>query len=172
MIASKVTFSSKTREMLNYRPLSQGDKSKLRKRRVKEFIRELPTGEAQTKELIAAAGYDISRDSQYATGWQFIKGMTRRKEIGYNDGPASQKLVKHWYIPGDAKTTNKVPKREEDEGDKPEPKHEDADKGKDEMTTLPPASLHSAQTLLHQAKEFSWQQNSDSLREFLRWLGY
>lgn len=105
MHASKVTFSRETRMALTARPLSRGQKSKLRQQRVLEFIREQVNNEAQARDLIYAAGYDASKEDEYGRGWAFISGLVRRGVLIKEDGSdPKNSYVKRWTIPGDVKT--------------------------------------------------------------------
>ena len=168
MIASKVSFSAHTREMLNARPLSRTHKSRLRQQRIVEYIRELPLGECKKSDLIAAAGWDMSVLNQYANGWQLIESMRKKNVIRMTDGSdPKNSYIKKWEVVADIHVTKPAV----------EPR-----KSFEEVTGVPIAPtlpqlepvietpITVPDDLLEQAKNFAWNTNSDSLREFLAWL--
>lgn len=176
MIASKVSFSQHTKEMLNARPLSQKHKIKLRKQRILEFIRELPHGECQKADLIAAAGWDISVSNQYANGWAFVDRMKKNKVIQMSDGSNPRNsYIKKWEVVADIHVTKPadIPRVEP-------PKKLPLAGGIGVSTPSVGTPLpilervvvadEPSGDLLEQAKNFAWNTNSDSLREFVAWL--
>lgn len=185
MIASKVSFSQHTKELLNARPLSRTAKSKLRRQRIVEYIRELPFGECQRHELITAGGWNISDQSQYSSGWSFIKGLQNKNVIRMSDGTNPRNTyVKKWEVvadtrvtkPADHTVTNDHGKMTYPEGDgettlKPVIgiRTDGALPPRPPMPMLEPV-ISQPDDLLEQAKNFAWNTNSDSLREFIAWV--
>lgn len=186
MIASKVSFSTHTREMLNARPLSRTHKAKLRTQRIVEFIRELPYGECKKADLIMAGGWDMNISSHYANGWSFIERMVKNKIIRMTDGTAPRNsYVKKWEVLAD---THIIKPRVQTIEFPTEPADHTVtnDHGKmtwpaaDGVVSLtpqlepvipqPPFVEEPTDDLLEQAKNFAWNTNSDSLREFVAWV--
>lgn len=186
MIASKVSFSQHTKELLNARPLSRTAKSKLRRQRIVEYIRELPFGECQRHELITAGGWNISDQSQYSSGWSFIKGLQNKNVIRMSDGTNPRNTyVKKWEVVADTRVTKPADHTvTNDHGTMTFP-------AADGVKTLEPTvaqridfKLETDATspdikikevtlpddLLELAKNFAWNTNSDSLREFVVWV--
>jgi hypothetical protein len=174
MEASKITFSQHTKAALNARPMSKAAKAKLRRERVKDFIRSQPAGTIiKQTDLAIAAGYDKSQGH----GWAFINRMVKNKHI---DKDTSEGVSKpSWTVRGDAKI--KPPLKAELPKDMPEV----ADKTPESVAAkiakqLPKFDMHlteidqlkevSAGMVTQQAKEFAWTYNSDSLRDFIKWL--
>lgn len=181
MIASKVSFSQHTKELLNARPLSRTAKAKLRRQRVVEYIRELPFGECQKSDLITAAGWDISVQPQYANGWAFIERLKKHKVIRMSEGTNPRNShVKKWEVVGDVKVTKPAvePRKTFEEiVNKPifsaAPVEQRIDFKLKTDATSPDIKIEEmtvTDDLLEQAKNFAWNTNSDSLREFLAWL--
>lgn len=181
MIASKVSFSQHTKELLNARPLSRTAKSKLRRQRIVEYIRELPFGECQRHELITAGGWNISDQSQYSSGWSFIKGLQNKNVIRMSDGTNPRNTyVKKWEVvadtrvtkPADHTVTNDHGKMTYPAGDGETTlgvRTDGALPPRPPMPMLEPV-ITQPDDLLEQAKNFAWNTNSDSLREFVAWL--
>lgn len=168
MEASKVSFSQHTKEMLNARPLSRTHKAKLRKQRIVEYIRELPFGECQKSDLIAAAGWDIKVVQQYSNGWSFIERLRKNKVIRMSDGTdPKNSYIKKWEVVADTHVTKPadIPRVEpvEEVGEVTWPEPADG-------PTPPPADERKTVNLLDEAKNFAWTMNSDSLREFVAWV--
>lgn len=179
MEASKVSFTRHTRELLNARPMSRTARSKLRVQRVKEYIRELPFGECQKADLIAAAGYDTRVQQQYANGWAFIQRLIRTKVIQATEGSnPKNSYVKKWVVLGDV-TVTKTAKQFNEDGDIPgiELKgvnsitvHDVNVEPENEVPTPGPVREPVLVDLIQSAKDFAWNTNSDSLREFVAWV--
>jgi hypothetical protein len=167
MIASKVSFSQHTKELLNARPLSRTAKNKLRRQRVIEYIREIPFGECRRADLITAGGWDISNESQYSSGWSFIKNLQKKNIIRMSDGTnPKNSYIKKWEVVGDTRITKPATEQRIDFELKTDATSPDI---KIEAVTLPePATM--PDDLLEQAKNFAWNTNSDSLREFIAWV--
>jgi hypothetical protein len=204
MMASKVSFSAHTKEMLNARPLSRKHKAGLRRQRIVEFIRELPYGECKKSDLIEAAGWDISVKQQYANGWSFIERLRKYKVIQMSEGSnPKNSYIKKWVVMGDVHIVRPAhadigPGYTHSEGDnclnKPTKRtiinnHGDMmyPEGDGEISIkedgyLPPRTALQLEpvipveeepkpiNLLEAAKEFAWNTNSDSLREFVAWV--
>jgi len=169
MIASKVSFSQHTKELLNARPLSRTAKSKLRRQRIVEYIRELPLGECQRHELITAGGWNISDQSQYSSGWSFIKGLQNKNIIRMSDGTdPKNSYVKKWEVVADTRVVKPAVSHTvtNDHGTMTFP-------ATDGVVSLAPQLepvIDTPDDLLEQAKNFAWNTNSDSLREFIAWV--
>lgn len=165
MEVSKLSFTQHTRDLLNARPLSRTAKGKLRKQRIIEYIRELPFGECQKADLITAGGWDISNQPQYSSGWTFLKGLEKKKVIKMSDGTNPKNFnVKKWEVVADIKTI-KPRSTFQEILDKPM----FPDVPKLEPVIMPEKEVPSGD-LLEQAKNFAWNTNSDSLREFVAWI--
>jgi hypothetical protein len=163
MIASKVSFSAHTKEMLNARPLSRTARAKLRRQRIVEYIRELPFGECKKADLITAGGWDMSISSHYANGWSFIERMVKNNIIRMTEGSnPKNSYIKKWEVVAD---THIIKPRVETVQFRSEPAPV-----AEETPVVEPADEPSTFSLLEEAKNFAWNTNSDSLREFVAWV--
>jgi hypothetical protein len=109
MIANKVTFSQETIAKINSTPyLTRKRKAELRKERIKEYIREQPSGTfISMSDLIAAGGY---KQTQYASAWAFIDRMIRTGEITRHPDPSQpNKNRTAWSVNGDVNTRKPLP---------------------------------------------------------------
>jgi hypothetical protein len=179
MIASKVGFTQHTRELLNARPLSRTDKSRIRKQRIIEYIREVKYGECQKSDLIAAAGWDISNGQQYSNGWSFVDRLIKNKVIQMSDGSNSRNTyIKKWVVLADVHTVKvengkmTVPPQDGETTLGPVEIKKDGF-----VSPRPPLQLEpvipaddATIDLVSAAKDFAWNTNSDSLREFVAWV--
>jgi hypothetical protein len=143
MQASRVTISAKTKEALAYKGLDFKKRQQVKRERVYAFLSLQPNHQATISDLIAAAGYRTDDTKQYNSGHAFISTMIKRSLIG-NQGERSYK--KTWW------TIKDLPKVKDIEL----PQH------KPEVPKQPP--------LLQLAQEYVWTHDSDSLREFIKWL--
>jgi hypothetical protein len=106
MQASKVKFSQETKAALIARPLSKQAKAKLRRERVKDYIRSQPVGTIiKQTDLAMVAGYDKSQGH----GWAFINRMIAKKHITKDTSEGAKRPS--WTVVGDAHTV--TPKRGE-----------------------------------------------------------
>jgi DNA-binding MarR family transcriptional regulator len=92
------------------RDLTKGEKIKLRRKRIIEYIASLPAGMPITiRELVEAAGYDVSIDSQKMTGYSMVKTMEKNGVIKSQPDPL-EKAKRVWFLPDDGvKTTIAAP---------------------------------------------------------------
>lgn len=174
MYASKVSFSAQTKEMLTSPALSRMARAKLRRKRILEFIRETPNGEAHKYDLIAAAGFNPDDDSSYGRGWAIVRSLEKKGIIFATDGSdPKDRHLKQWTISADVKTrvTNNNGKMTVPKGDgKTTLKPADQTFPVVPTTFAPPKLEPTVPTTLEeQAKDFAWQMNSDSLRDFIAW---
>lgn len=164
--------------MLNARPLSRTHKAKLRRQRIVEFIRELPYGECKKADLIMAGGWDMNISSHYANGWSFIERMVKNKILRMTDGSnLKNSYIKKWEVVADIHT---IKPRVQTIEFPTEPADHTVTNDHGKMTypatdgvvslapQLEPVIL--GDDLLEQAKNFAWNTNSDSLREFVAWV--
>lgn len=175
MQASKVSFSQQTKAALNARPMSKAAKAKLRRERVKDYIRSQPVGTIiKQTDLATVAGYDQSQGH----GWAFIARMVKTGHITKDTSEGSHKPS--WTVRGDAKVVKPkkgvVGKLEGvtvmPEVQIPElPYPADMPRFHFETDKLEDFNDMADGRTKQLAKEFAWQYNSDSLREFIKWLG-
>lgn len=155
MEASKVTIN----QALLDNKLGKKGKVRLRTNGVKDLIRSKEAGHLFSyRDLIYAAGY---REDQYGTGWAFIKRLIKNNKIKIVDEqPGKRKQA--YCVPGDVQTRpgpygTTIPPEE------PKPQEADAPKGLVGNVEV----LYSIENIVHNAKQFAWEHNSDSLREFI-----
>lgn len=164
MQASKVKFSQETKAALNARPLSKAAKAKLRRERVKDYIRSQPAGAIiKQTELAAAAGYDQSQGH----GWAFVNRMIKNGHITKDTSEGAHRPS--WTVKGDARVVRQ--KAEVKVPDQPMPTPEPTQHFRFEATSTSEFAEAANGWTKQLAKEFAWQYNSDSLREFIKWLG-
>jgi hypothetical protein len=181
MIASKVSFSTHTKEMLNARPMSRTHRAKLRRQRIVEYIRELPFGECKKADLIMAGGWDMSVSSQYANGWSFIERMVKNKVIRMTEGTnLKNSYIKKWEVVADTRIVKPATTVTNDHGKMTYPESDGEISLKKDGYLPPRPSLQLEPVipeeepkpinLVDAAKDFAWNTNSDSLREFVAWV--
>lgn len=155
MIASKVTISQETRAKLDNPVLTRKKKNKLREELVKDCIRAQRGGIATKQQLIAAAGFDPdARSNGYATGITLLHSMVRKGIISHEN---TKKFKKTWTVKEDVRVTP-TPKQVAREIVKPEAVVELKEFKMDKLT------------LVDMAKQFAWTNNSDSLRDFIKYV--
>lgn len=152
MEASKLVISA---ENLRFKPMSRGKRSQLRKENIKALIRSRPAG-----SKITSADFQAVTGAKYQTIWSMLNSMIRKGEITRTPMPGKTKLYS-WVVNEDVKVTK--PSVDEapsaDKQDTPERSQPDEHTATDKT----PSSL------LVSAKDFAWETNSDSLREFVQW---
>ena len=178
MIASKVSFSQKTREALD-RPMTPLQRRKIKINRVKEYVRSVPSGQKiRLTDLYFAAGYTKATKS---AGYQFIKKIADKGIIKlHGDKNTEFRVV---TIPEDVKVTkpaetpeaNKTEQKVDEAVNKVNHKLEAAQYLKAPEAPLPlprelGISLEFASQVKRLAKEYSWRSNDDSLRGFINSL--
>ena len=159
MNVSKLTITQETREKLNNPALSPIRKRELREQMIIESIRKAVGGTRTKQELIAAAGFSpIGTSNEYANGLALITSMVKRGLITHND---TSSFKKNWTVLADVKTRPIIKPKPEviaKEVVQPEPELV--------VEERPKVQVNKG-TLLNLAKEFAWEKNSDSLREFI-----
>lgn len=158
MEASKVTLNQDMRNALNNPILDKKKKRELKIKRIKEYIMSKPNGTKMSmKDLMYEAGYDVDR--QYAVGWVFVNNLIKKRIIIATDIPKSMK--KTFVVPG---TTIKEPDNPVESSNTPE----------DDAMVVSDVSEKKNYKLIEvveaKAKQFAWENNSDSLREFIKFL--
>lgn len=154
MEASKVTIDPNT---MRSAVMSNKRKRELRTELVKAYIRSVPSGSPITiKELGLAAQFT---DKQAASANQFVtrlvlNGVLQRERIPH-------KNASYWTIPGDAETVD------EDHTWNP-PARAVAEAALPVETDFDQS--HNPTMVEERAKQFAWDKDSDSLREFVAWL--
>lgn len=158
MNASKVIITQETRARLNNEALSPAKKRQLREQMIIESIRKAVGGTRTKQELIAAAGYSPdAKSNSYAMGHTLVNSMIRRGLITHNNTRAFRK---NWTVLSEVTVT-------------PQPKavaEAIVEKKKEAVELVveeKPKVIVNKGTLLNLAKQFAWEKNSDSLREFI-----
>lgn len=185
MIASKVTFSRETQAALLNPALDFKKKRELRINRVKEFVREHPAGHKfRMMDLIAAAGYNPDNPGNYASGFGFITALNKRGIINIEK---TKQYGKEVTIPGDenivkegrqtiaeirAEEAAKEAKETETPVNEPD---NSVELDKPEVVTFTRleyqvVDVEEVRRIENLAREFSWNNDSDSLREFIKSL--
>ena len=136
--------------------LSPTRKRELREEMIKDRIRNTVDGACTKQELVASAGLNPdARSNEYAKGVAMINSMVKRRIISFL--PTTQ-FRKTWSVVTDVKVT-------------PSPKEMAASvMPKDIMVALQEYPTVEKMKLVDMAKEFAWQNNSDSLREFIQYV--
>jgi hypothetical protein len=164
MQASKLSFFESTKFQLNSNPIlkSKSAKSKLRRTRVIDFIKEYPVGSKFTKsDLIYAAGYT---QQQYGQGFAFIQRMEKDGIIFIENTKKFKKEVNVLKDPRqDGRTTVIAPPAT----DEPVPTEDAPEDAEDEVMAKDIDFIIKIEKI---ARTFAWKENSDSLREFVKSL--
>lgn len=156
MNVSKVSFSRETRALLDNPVLDRRKRLRLRRDRVTEYIKEQPAGKPiQIGEIIAVAGYDIRNRATYNLGYQFIRGLIKKDVIRCDK--LKGKRTAAWSVPGMVRHI--PPKDTKDTSPSDDQKLQDF--------TTKTSNINDIES---RARQFAWYSNSDSLREFIRWL--
>jgi hypothetical protein len=141
MEASKVTINP---DKLKYEQMTEKQRTELRARNIIDLIRNTPAGERITlMQFMKAAGYRTYQSADSKLKSMIRQGLISKTEL---DHPKT-----YAYSINDGTLT--APKREPAK----EVQHFD--------DIQPPF-----QTLGDYAKQFVWEANSDSLRDFVRWM--
>lgn len=178
MQASKVTLSRETRAEIASNPLlhSRKAKSRFRAQKIIDYINSKPSGHKfGTVELISVAGYT---DDQYASGYAFVK---RLQKDGILWIEKNNKFKKGFVVckNADGSKLNTVKVSEPKKHEIPE---ETVEKVSDEDKIVEEKAKQAEMCMISErnesfrnevkslAKDFAWDHNSDSLREFINKL--
>lgn len=169
MNASKVTLSANMMEAMARPGMTRKHRQKLRVQAVKDYIRSKPAGTPITiADLALVAGYRSAGSGSTAINKLVSKGvLAKTKDID------SFKWI--WTVPGDvhvSSTTNPAFEM------KPDAKPYGIDQDiKPSTEKNPPKglagsvqTLYSVENIVANAKQYSWEHNSDSLRGFISTL--
>lgn len=153
MVANNVIITPETKARLAYKELSPVKKRELREEMIKERIRNTADGACTKQELVAAAGLNPdAHTSEYSKGVGMINSMIKRGIISYLP---THKFRKTWSVRTDVKVKNKPV----DKAVIPE-----------KVVVALQERLVTRNELLDVAKDFAWQNNSDSLRDFITYV--
>jgi hypothetical protein len=156
MIASKLIITQETREKLNNPVLSPTKKRELRERMIKDKINNSIDSKFTKQELVVAAGFNpITTTNEYANGLGLVNSMVKRHIIMHNNTTEFRKV---WTVIDNMKVTP-TPKQVAGSVVKKEP-----------VVVLSEKTELDKVTLVDMAKEFSWRENSDSLRNFIAYM--
>lgn len=159
MIASKLVITSETRAKLNNPVLTPAKKLELREQLIVEYIRK-NLRPITKQELIVAGGYNASATSQsYANGLNLITRMIKRNVISHNNTKEFRKL---WTVTEDVKVRPIAQKITELPAMIPKDS-----KLSQYQLTLEPVQELKKESLIDMAKQWAWENNSDSLRDFI-----
>jgi hypothetical protein len=140
MEASKVTINP---DKLKYEQMTKKQRNELRGRNIIDLIRNTPAGERITlMQFKEASGYRTFQSADGKLKSMIMQGLISRIEL---DRPKT-----YTYSINDG--TVLAPKREPAKEVKP-------------LDAQPPF-----QSLGDYAKQYAWEANSDSLRDFVRWM--
>lgn len=162
MEASKISVNP---ELLKFRPLTLMQQRKIREQRIIELIRSKPAG-TKIKLRDFAAVIEMTPDSTA----RLIHKMIERKKL--SQFPATGQARKSYTVLADVKVQKAGPPA----AVLPDSRDMKAENFKlrfppvvERIPTPQPRPTTPPNTLVQDAKEFSWQFNSDSLREFVAW---
>lgn len=147
MEASKLKISP---EHLRFKPMPKAKRSALRRENIKALIRSKPAG-----TVIALADFSAATQSSQASAHSMVKTMIKRGEIikVYAEGHARR----YAYV-----VNEPVVKQPAKPKATPQPA---------EQAPEPTPAALDLDALVAKAKDFVWSENSDSLREFIKWVG-
>lgn len=152
MDASKITITEETRQALA-RPMSEKKRHKLQVEAAKAYVRSQPTGTIIPMYKIAAAA-----GIKKGTAHWFCQRLIKEKALVWHK--ASHEQSGSWSVYEDMIVKSTPPKS--------------VPKPEEQLPTPPPAAptgpTAGKDLLLNYAKEFAWVNNSDSLREFIKWM--
>lgn len=142
MEASKLQISP---EHLRFKPMTKGKRSALRRENIKALIRSKPAG-----TVLGLADFAAATQATEASAYSMLKTLIKRGEI--IKIPDDLHNRRYSYVVNEP-TKTKITKP--------------ADQPK---VQLQPGCMDLKQ-LEAKAKDFAWQEDSDSLREFIKWVG-
>lgn len=154
MEVSKISFTEETRQKLQSPMLDRKKRQELRRRLALELIKSKPNGsEFSTREFTRAC---FKEGSATTNTLRFVKQMERDGLIAIEAIPNSYKYI---VMSRDATTivAPKVPKVK--------PLWKDGEKPATEVVA--PAAVFD--DIVELAKQFAWEENSNDLREFIKW---
>ena len=165
MEVSKLTLSEEMERAIHNPRVSLKRKRELRTARVKEYINSLPAGtEISKRTLGQVAGY---QKTSLASSYVFIDSLIKSGEI-HCERISRNKMS--WSTDDGVRII--TPKTSETSGSEEidiiETKSSD-DGIKSEVKDVEEVTLNRF-NLEYQAKLFVWEENSDSIREFVKWL--
>lgn len=171
MEASKVSFTASTRLRLKEPGLSVAKRRELKTESIKALIRSKPAGTPISwADLIYAAGYPVKKKS---AGYAFVKGLVAKKVIVRVD-PLSTKYKQAYLVPEDAKTFQEEIKsyaKDITGSSSHSPEFTQRETVYNPETHRDERVIPSVETLsigiVQKAKQWAWDNNSDSLRAFI-----
>ncbi len=195
MIPSKLTLNKEMQLAIERPGITKEHKRELRMNAIKDYIHSKPNGTPiRVSELIRAAGYDPTPGTKsYAAGFSFLKYQVQRGVLIKEEVPMSASHI--YYIPEDAKqikppaqsasTPAELPALPNFQKDMQELHQlidaipQDIESHIDHEAVVEPSSPPSVPTsatpfeveqIISAAKDFFWETQSDSLREFVKYL--
>ena len=178
MRASRVVLNQEMLEALSKPGLNRTKRSKLRLQHLKEYVQSFENGHAfKLSDLIWAAGYDPVH--RYGPGWAWIKHQASPKVHSFvlEKLPAGQGYNVFF---DESKTTTGVDLFNATSSERAaafrKAKGLDVEVSKEDHEQLhrpdPFESpvMYTAAEIAAGAKDFAWHNNSDSLREFVKYL--
>lgn len=158
MYASKVRISQETRARLDNPILTNAKRGLLRRELIREAIRKHGNYKLSRQQLVAAAGFNPDTTTlDYRNGLNLISRMEKSNQIKQIDG--SRRGGRWIVIEGRISPSPKQVALKIVDKEQPEP-----------VVELKEFKKLSNLALIDMAKEFAWQNNSDSLREFIRYV--
>lgn len=154
MEVSKVTLTDQTRARLQNPTLGRLRRQELRRELVMEYIKTKPNGSIFTTGEINKVAFPEGHLRSNVL--KFIKAMKRDHLIDIEAIPNTYKYI---LIPTDATTVKK-----------PEQKLEPVWKAAPESEQPTTQASDAPMTLSDYARDFAWEKNSDSLREFITFM--
>jgi len=173
MIASKLTFNSEMLEALSSPMLTPKKKRDLRKRRVIDYIKAHEGEDIHIATLIREAGYNpryIEGDDSYKNGWALIENMVKSKLIYREKGKVrgfARYRATRWARPL-LPTTSTIAS-----GTAKNIPHDKPAGIKGLVMEIPvdyERNIPKYEIFIDKAKKFAWDNNSDSLRDFIKTL--
>lgn len=170
MDVSRVTFFAQTKAALDNPGLSPEKKRALKIERVKTYIRSKPVGtKFKLSDLIAAAGYRIADKKSYQAGYAFVKALDG-KEITIEQTPKFRKSVVVLKDESVRTVVPAKPKADEAQGDAAEDKQTEKSTNPFRPFLGVAVDVDFIRQVEVLAREFSWKNDSNDLREFIRSL--
>lgn len=176
MEVSKLTLSEEMIKAMHNPGITQKHKRELREKLIIDYIRNKPSGTKITKAALCRAAQYNDTPNEQAKGYHLISQMIKKSVIAFIEPGKKTNNGVEWYIPGDAKETHvtirPIAKSEViDSTHKVEVDLKQDDEDAKESTKESEKELGMSRfEFEYLAKLFAWEENSDSLREFVKWL--
>lgn len=153
MEASKVSINP---DFIRFEKMPRGKKTALRRQNVIDLIKSKPLG----TPIVLSEFQAVTGHTTETSAWALIKTMIKKKKI--SRVAVEGRVNKFCYVVNDAKTVKPAAIAA--------PPHATPEKPAETAAPRARTTEMPAKNLTSYAREFAWESNSDSLRDFIKWM--